>query len=202
MPSSVTVNASLGRAPPHPIVETAPTLAGGHPDPGRRQAGGIRGREGAPGGRAGRNAQGERPASEDAAVAIRRAKAARMSWFYSLAYGSDSQAAAHPSVWAFEQFAEVAPDGRGVVVHDRPAPGRSMTNPYNAAVVPFGLILQTAAHEAGDEPFAGRVDGDHRPAARWHWALGHDCGDRLSRARRRGRQPTNAPCPSSRGRWL
>jgi hypothetical protein len=87
-----------------------------------------------------------------------RAKAAKMLWNYSLAYRADSQGAAHPTIWAFEQFVEVAPDGRGLIVHDKVAPGRPITSPYKGAVVPFAWILATAAEQAGDEDFANRVE--------------------------------------------
>jgi Family of unknown function (DUF5677) len=87
-----------------------------------------------------------------------RAKDAKMSWFYSLAYRADSQAAAHPTIWALEQFTSVAPDGRGLIVHDAVAPGRPITSPYNAAVVPFVVILTTFAELAEDEALVERVN--------------------------------------------
>ena len=97
---------------------------------------------------------------------IQRAEAAGMMLYYSLAYRSDSQAAAHPSLWAVEQFTEEEPDGSGLVVHDGVAPGRSVTNPYQAGVVPFYLTLLTFAEAADDTRLAEalaeisrRVDG-------------------------------------------
>jgi uncharacterized protein DUF5677 len=107
---------------------------------------------------------GERPA--ELPRLIKRAEAAGMALYYSLAYRADSQAAAHPSLWAVEQFAEAAPDGPGLVVHDRVAPGRTTTSPYKGAVVPFALVLDTFAEAAPDEALqkavasiTGRVAG-------------------------------------------
>ena len=99
---------------------------------------------------------GDRP--KDLPRLIQRAKAARMSWFYSLAYRADSQAAAHPSIWALEQFTSVDPKGRGLVIHSGVAPRRAMTSPYKGALVPSAWILTTFAEENEDTALEEAVD--------------------------------------------
>lgn len=54
--------------------------------------------------------------------------------------------------------APIAPGHDGLVIHDSIAPGRTTTNPYKAAVVPFAWILTTFAETADDKPLLDAIN--------------------------------------------
>jgi hypothetical protein len=106
-----------------------------------------------------------------------RAKKARLSWLYSMAYRADSQVAAHPTIWALEPFTTADPDGRGLVLHERPPSTRHVTSPYKAALVPFAIILTTFAEKAEDTALQAAIDKvtQHLPGGVGSWqALSDD----------------------------